>query len=137
MICSVSEKTNDAIGNVYNLWYEHGQPAIVRIITWARKMFEVLESVKRVAKGSQWVSIDRAALNRFSHKLFSRDTEIPPWEDQYHFTGTRQETLAYLLVLDSINFCFWPAPGKAKWEIQYGTERLSGYYAMPGISLKE
>ncbi|MBW2207279.1 MAG: queuosine salvage family protein [Deltaproteobacteria bacterium] len=93
-------------------------------------MFEVLESVKRVAKGSQWVSIDKVALNRFSHDLVSRDTEIPPWEDQYHFSGTRQETLAYLLVLDSINFCFWPAPGKAKWEIQYRAESLSGYYAL-------
>jgi hypothetical protein len=36
----------------------------------------------------------------------------------------------YILVLDSINFCFWPSPGKAKWEIQYGQERLSGYYAL-------
>lgn len=61
---------------MYDLWYEDGQPAIVRIITWARKMFEVLESVKRVAKGSQWVSIDKVALNRFSLTAFA-DYKLP------------------------------------------------------------
>jgi hypothetical protein len=93
-------------------------------------MFEVLESAERVANASRWVSIDKAALNRFCLDLISRDIEIPPWNDRYHFRGTPRETVTYLLVLDSINFCFWPLPGKAKWEMQYGEERLSGYYAL-------
>jgi len=33
-------------------------------------------------------------------------------------------------VLDSLNFCFWPAPGKAQWEIDCKSEKLSGYYAL-------
>jgi Protein of unknown function (DUF2419). len=44
--------------------------------------------------------------------------------------------IAYLLVLDSINFCFWPAPGNPKWEVEYQSEKLSGYFAL-AASLKK
>ncbi len=93
-------------------------------------MLEVLESAQRVAEASQWVSVDRDALARFCRDLCSRDMTVPPWDDRYHYAGTPRETVSYLLVLDSINFCFWPLPGRAKWEIQYGQEKLSGYYAL-------
>jgi hypothetical protein len=55
---------------------------------------------------------------------------VPPWNRKYHFFGTEEDTVSYLLVLDSLNFCFWPLPGKAKWEISYGSEKISGYYAL-------
>jgi hypothetical protein len=93
-------------------------------------MFEVLESARRVAEASQWVSVDRTALAPFCRNLRSRYAGIPPWDDRYHYTGTPAETVNYLLVLDSLNFCFWPRPGRHKWEIQFGSERLSGYYAL-------
>ncbi|MGD2125800.1 MAG: queuosine salvage family protein [Desulfobacteraceae bacterium] len=97
---------------------------------------KVLETARKVADGSAHVRVDIEALERFSRKLLADEVTVPPWEALYHFRGEDEETVAYLLVLDTINFCFWPAPGKAKWKIQYESGWLSGYYAL-SAALKE
>ena len=96
---------------------------------------EVLESCRKAAEKSRFVRIDKAALERFSGMLSAQDVAIPPWEARFHFKGDEEETVAYLLVLDTLNFCFWPAPGKTTWEIPYESGWLSGYYAL-ALSLK-
>jgi len=99
-------------------------------------MNEVLETTRYVKERSQQVTIDEQALADFSRKLIEDGIEIPPWNYDYHFFDGDQDTVAYLLILDSINFCFWPKPGADKWEIQYKSETLSGYYAL-AASLKK
>ena len=99
-------------------------------------MNEVLETTRHVNERSQQVTIDKQALDSFSRKLIEDGIEIPPWNYDYHFFDGGQETVAYLLILDSINFCFWPKPGANKWEVQYKSETLSGYYAL-AASLKK
>jgi len=98
-------------------------------------MFEVLETARKVAEESRLVRIDQQALPRFCRQLPANGIEVPPWEPRYHFYDSTEKTVSYLLVLDSLNFCFWPAPGKKKWEIEYDSEKLSGYYAL-AASLK-
>jgi len=98
-------------------------------------MSEVLETVRKVAKKSIHVRIDEGALGRFSRKLVADGIEVPPWDSFHHYDDGREETVAYLLVLDSLNFCFWPPPGEVKWEIEYESKRLSGYVAL-AASLK-
>jgi len=56
--------------------------------------------------------------------------EIPSWDSTLHFSDGTEATAAYLMVLDSLNFCFWAAPGRPKWEIIYGGRKLSGYDAL-------
>lgn len=99
-------------------------------------MWEVLETAKSVAKKSRRVRIDKQALARFSRKLLADGIKVPPWDSLYHFCGSGADTVSYLLVLDSLNFCFWPEPGKARWEIEYESRKLSGYYAL-AASLKQ
>jgi hypothetical protein len=99
-------------------------------------MREVLETVKQVAKRSSQVQIDRQALKFFCQKLLEEGMETPSWDQFYHFHGSGEETVSYLLVLDSINFCFWPPPGEPTWEIAYLSSRLSGYYGL-AASLKQ
>ena len=99
-------------------------------------MNEVLETTRHVTERSQEVTIDKKALAAFSRKLIEDGSEIPPWNYDYHFFDGGQETVAYLLILDSINFCFWPKPGADKWETQYKSETLTGYYAL-AASLKK
>jgi len=99
-------------------------------------MNEVLETTRHVTEKSQHVKIDEQALADFSRKLIEDGIEIPPWNYDYHFFDGGHKTVAYLLVLDSINFCFWPNPGADKWEVQYKSETLSGYYAL-AASLKK
>lgn len=33
------------------------------------------------------------------------------WDETVHFTGAPDDVVQYLLVLDALNFCFWPTPG--------------------------
>ena len=82
------------------------------------------------------VRIDNQALRRFALKLINYGIEVPSWDPLYHFSDNSEVTVSYLLVLDSLNFCFWPPPGKARWEVQHKSELLSGYYAM-AASLKK
>jgi len=99
-------------------------------------MNEVLETTRHVKERSQQVTIDKQALADFSKKLIEDEIEIPPWNYDYHFFDGGHKTVAYLLILDSINFCFWPKPGEVKWEVQYKSETLTGYYAL-AASLKK
>jgi len=99
-------------------------------------VWEVLRTAKRVAAKSRHVQIDNDALARFCRNLLKQAINIPPWDRRYHFPGNKDDTVSYLLVLDSLNFCFWPSSGKAKWNIDYGPEQLSGYYAL-AASLKK
>jgi len=72
-------------------------------------MFEVLESAKRISETSNRVRIDGQALVRFARDWLSEGVEVPVWDNVHHFVGGGAETVSYLLVLDSLNFCFWPA----------------------------
>jgi hypothetical protein len=99
-------------------------------------MWKVLETAKNVSDKSRQVRIDKKALVQFSRKLVEDRIKVPPWKSRYHFCGSSEEMVSYLLVLDSLNFCFWPASGKDTWEIEYQSERLSGYYALAAC-LKE
>jgi len=93
-------------------------------------MDEVLKTAKYIAAKSQAVTLDNEALIRFCGKLVQQGINVPPWDARYHFCGSKEETVAYMLVLDSLNFCFWPSLGSLRWEIHDELGRLSGYYAL-------
>jgi hypothetical protein len=99
-------------------------------------MFEVRETVRRVAEKSRLVRINTKAVIAFAEQLSSQEVRIPFWDSNHHFRGRDEETVAYLLVLDTLNFCFWPPPGKSRWEIEYEGKTFSGYYAL-ALSLKK
>jgi len=99
-------------------------------------MFEVLETAKRVAEKSRHVQINQEALKKFSRELAESPPPLPTWDAEHHFQGEEKETAAYLLVVDTINFCFWPPMGEEKWEISYRGKTYSGYYGL-SVSLKK
>lgn len=93
-------------------------------------MWEVLNTSSQVAEKSRLVHIDQQALAEFSMNTLAKPFDLPTWENHYHYRGGDEETVAYLLVLDTLNFCFWPAAGQARWEIDHGPETLSGYVGL-------
>jgi len=93
-------------------------------------MQEVLDTAYYVSEVSRKVRIDKQALARLCKRFCKVGITVPVWNRRYHFDGRGKDRVFYLLVLDSLNFCFWPAPGKAKWEIECNSETLSGYYAL-------
>ncbi len=98
-------------------------------------MLEVLTTAREVSEKSIHVHIDKAALKVFSKVLLSREVAPGTWEPEYHFAGESESMVSYLLVLDTLNFCFWPKKGEARWEIPYGSGWLSGYYGL-AVALK-
>ncbi|MBW2311498.1 MAG: hypothetical protein JRF35_10550 [Deltaproteobacteria bacterium] len=95
-------------------------------------MWEVLKTAQHVSGVSSHVRIRKEAVASFSKRLHEGGIEVPPWSRTYHFCAGGRETVSYLLVLDSLNFCFWPASGESRWEIIWGSRRLSGYFALAG-----
>jgi hypothetical protein len=116
----------------YNFWEFH---KINRDSCHLEIMQEVINTAQNVAEMSSYVCINKEALVSFLKRLLEDRTEVPPWNPLYHFCDSNEDTVSYLLVLDSLNFCFWPATEGSRWEIKFGSRMLSGYYAL-AASLK-
>ena len=93
-------------------------------------MYDVLKSTAEVSKKSTFVHIDEGAILNLSERIAAGRITLPPWDNVHHFRGSPEETAAYVLALDTLNFCFWPAPGQKRWEINYQGTVLSGYVAL-------
>ena len=86
-------------------------------------MQEVLESAEFVAENGSLVRINIKALDRFVKRLDSGSLKAPPWDYRHHFYDGSEKTVAYLLALDTINFCFWPGPDQKPWTFRYGGKK--------------
>jgi hypothetical protein len=100
------------------------------------EMLWVLVTARHVAGKSLHVRIEPEALRRLSLELAGGSIAVPGWDDEHHFRGDDEAMLLYLLILDAINFCFWPPPGRDRWEISHERSTYSGYYAL-SVSLKK
>ncbi len=97
--------------------------------------FKIIEGAAYVMGRSQHVSIDHGAISRFVKVLKDKPQPSISWDLHYHYKGPEEKTLLYLLVLDTLNFCFWTNPGQERWSILYKDELVSGYWAL-AASLK-
>ena len=98
-------------------------------------MFEVLESARFVARESRFVRIDEAAVSRFAGMLAEKGVRPPAWDGLHHHAGPPEETAAWILVLDTINFCFWPPEGEEAWRVRIDGRSVSGYNGL-ALALK-
>lgn len=91
-----------------------------------------------IVRRGRWVSVNPAAISALAEKIRARPAVT--WDSRYHFRGEEELTLRYILVLDALNFCFWPpllspppprGEGARKWSVAGPDgERLSGYFAL-------
>lgn len=91
-------------------------------------MIDVLESAHFVSSRNEHVVIDEPALFRLAERLLA--VPIPKWDFTHHYYDGSVRTLAYLLLVDALNFCFFPAP---RWEVIVDGERLQGYFALVSV----
>lgn len=99
-------------------------------------MAEVLESAKYVSNKSNLVAISNEKIEHFAQQIMGYAFELPAWDSSYHFFDGTEKTISYFLVLDSLNFCFWSEARKPRWEIEYHSQKLSGYIGL-AASLKK
>jgi hypothetical protein len=89
---------------------------------------DLLDSAHFVCARSQHVTIQGEALPRLACKLLP--IPLPPWDLEHHFCDGSERTVAYCLLLDALNFCFFPEP---RWEVVVGGKQLQGYYALAAV----
>jgi hypothetical protein len=90
-------------------------------------MMEVLESARWVSEKSRWVEINEEGIKRFALQFINKEETVPPWDDFHHFSGPAERVAAYILVLDTINFCFWSLRGHEPWKVDINGGTYSGY----------
>lgn len=73
---------------------------------------EVLRSTKLVAAEAQQVTISEAGVARLASSMrqsgLQRLTSPAAYDTEVHYFDNGPRTLQYLLVVDALNFCFWP-----------------------------
>ncbi len=91
-------------------------------------MIDVRESARFVMKRADHVEIDAGVVPGLAEELLP--VPVPDWDCVHHYCDGTARTVAYLLVVDALNFCFFPPP---RWEVVVDGERLSGYFALTAV----
>lgn len=114
----------------------------------------------RVVENAKEIKINREKIKELAREWSVKKIIIPSWPKEMHLeTRDEKMMLDYLVVLDTLNFCFWPPFAKAtagkppfaasfaqgfgrpkkalggriqkeKWNIKYNGQKYSGYFAL-------
>lgn len=93
----------------------------------------VLTTTQAVVDAANHVQINHDCLREAAQQVAGADAEAPEWPLEMHPTGaTAAETANLILVLDALNFCFWPLPGsdQPRWQVTFQGETYDGYWAL-------
>jgi hypothetical protein len=93
-------------------------------------ILNVLGSTKRVVEQSQQVLIRRDVIEQHCLRWSQQPFVVPEWDTTVHWGDGGERTANYILMLDSLNFCFWSEPGEPRWGITYEGQFYDGYKAL-------
>ncbi len=91
---------------------------------------EVLETTGPVVDQGGHVSLDRARIEQLARTWIDSSFAVPNWDDEVHWSDGGPNTVNAVLLLDALNFCFWPNPGQPKWSLDYQGKTFNGYMAL-------
>ncbi len=83
----------------------------------------VRETTAWVVERAQQVQISADALNVLVESMHARGDVVQQWNRTPHLADGTPRTAQYLLVLDALNFCFWPQPGLEYEHLAEGLKR--------------
>ncbi|NDD30551.1 MAG: hypothetical protein EB084_20010 [Proteobacteria bacterium] len=90
----------------------------------------VAEACARVMTRARHVSIDDAAVAAVCDAWQHEPHPVPEWNRALHYFDGTRASANYVLVLDALNFCFWPDPGQPRWTVAYRDRPHTGYWAL-------
>lgn len=95
-------------------------------------MIDVRKSAKFIASKSKHVQINQRGIAEIAQKISRGLYAIPTIEQYQPFVGkTAEQTALWCLLLDAVNFCFWPDVGQPQWEVDDPKKGwVSGYWAL-------
>ncbi len=90
----------------------------------------VLATTRFVVENARYVVIDHDRIAAVADSLATRPLPAPTYDCTRHVCGTDPWVANLVLVLDTLNFSFWPDPGQARWRVTVQGETLDGYWAL-------
>lgn len=90
----------------------------------------VLATTRFVVENARFVIIDQDRVQAVADELIRRGVQPIAYDCQRHLCGADPSVANFVLVLDTLNFSFWPDPGVPRWRVSYGGETLDGYWAL-------
>lgn len=92
----------------------------------------IRSAAERIAAEKTHVRIDDTKLKMLAESLKNR--QVPAWDGELHFFDGGSKSVMYTLLLDAVNFCFWPSVFETEYlGKRYGLE--DGYCAL-AVALK-
>ncbi len=94
--------------------------------------FAIRVTTAQVMAETRDVRIDQRAVERVARQLADDTGEPPAWDDDLHFRGTPAETAGWVVVLDALNYCFWPQGDDpdVRWRVTWRGVTHDGYDAL-------
>ena len=94
----------------------------------------ILQSTRRVVEQGEQVWINLEQVETLSQHWLQtgalKAAMLPsPWDTHYHFQDSSERSVNWILVLDTLNFCFWGEKNQSRWLVEYEGETLNGYLA--------
>lgn len=84
-----------------------------------------------------FIHIDQKAILRIAKEWRKNGFTRAEFPRELHFINKdSRRMLEYLILLDSINFCFWSKDPRKKWRIRYQRKEWSGYFVL-ALSFKK
>src|SRR5581483_9671223 len=90
----------------------------------------VLATTRFVVENARYVAIDHERVAAVADDLIARRAPAFAYDCARHVCGTEPWIANFVLVLDTLNFCFWPDPGQPRWRVSARGETLDGYWAL-------
>ena len=99
----------------------------------------VRKTTLEVMARAKSVRVDREKIAEMAKKWVKQNVKVPPRvKEDILDTKNEQRIIDYLIILDTINFCFWPSFARAsegriqkeKWHIYDKGKKYDGYYAL-------
>jgi hypothetical protein len=93
------------------------------------------DDARFVAERSEFVTLDGGAIAAYAPVLAREGrSSASEWESGHYFASEDELNIAYIFVLDTINFCFW---GDPKWRRRTEDQWLDGYWALASALTEE
>jgi hypothetical protein len=90
----------------------------------------VLSTTRFVVDNARYVTIDHERVASVAAELAAQPMQPVTYDCTRHLCGTDPEVANFVLVLDTLNFSFWPDPGLERWSVTIDGETLDGYWAL-------
>lgn len=91
---------------------------------------DVLGTTRYVVENARYVIVDRDKIEAVADRLAARALAPVAYDCARHVCGVEPWVANFVLVLDTLNFSFWPGPSEPRWTVSDHGTPVNGYWAL-------